>query len=226
VKLTKLSPDKTLPVIDEGDGKLVRIDITSEGAVLFGGINLGDWDFLVSSVQKKLREIPDAHIVVVPDRMVPWQYVYWLMDVIRESGATKVGLGGYPDYDEKKTLLVELEVALVPADTEVELPEGMTELVVELVKVEEGTGHYLVFEEQAEGLAALYPLVSGYNAEYADEYGAAYTKDPAKTPWVLKAPATMATGQVLVTLDAIRRAAVYTVRFGGDFPPPPGKGGK
>ena len=224
VKLTKLSSEGTTPVTDPGDGTFVRIDIYKDGLFRYGGFDVGDWSLLAVTIRKKLRKTKDAHIVIVPDRMCPWQYVYWVMDLVREAGATKVGIGGYPDYDEKKTLLAEIEVSLLPKDVEVVLPDGMDEVGITISAKADGKGAtYDVYGQDAEGLADLFTLVSSFNGDYADEFGPEYTRDVAKTPWVVAAPGTMATGHVLVTLDAIRRAAVFTVRIGGDLPPPPGK---
>jgi len=225
VKLTKLSSEGTTPVTDPDDGTLVRIDLYQDGKFRFRGIDLGDWDFLVASVRQKVSQTPNAHIVIIPDRMCPWQYVNWVMEIARDAGVTKIGIGGYPDGDEEKTLLVELAVSLLPKGVEVMLPSGMDELDVTIKEKAGGKGTtYEVYGQDAAGLYDLYTLVSSFNGDYADEYSLEYSKDVSKSPWVVTAPPKMATGHVLVTLDAIRRAAVYTVRFGGEFPPPPGKG--
>lgn len=224
VKLTKLSPEGVTTVLDPGDGTLVRIDLDSEGAVLFGGINLGDWEFLATAVRRKLEQVPNAHIVVVPDRLVPWQNVHWVMDVAREAGATKIGLCGFPDGDPEENLLAELEIMLLPKDGEATLPDGMDELEISIFDKTDDKGvTYDVYGQDAADLGDLYSHVSSFNGDYADEYGLEYAKSASKTPWVIKAPATIATGHVLVLLDAVRRAAVYTVRFGGDIPARPGK---
>jgi biopolymer transport protein ExbD len=217
--LTKLSSEGTTPVTR--DPNLVRIDIEKEGVVRVGGIDLGSWDFNVKTIRKKAQENPKAHFVLVPDRTVPWQYVYWLVEALRDAGVTKIGIGGYPDYDTEGTLLAEIEVQLPPAGVEPTLPDGMVQLDIVLSMNDEGKTTYEVFGSEASGLADLFTLVSSYNGDYADEFGKDYARDAGKTPWVLKAPSTMGTGHVLVTLDAVRRAAVYTVRFGGEFPPPP-----
>ena len=81
-----------------------------------------------------------------------------------------------------------------------------------------------IYEYDCENRDELISLVSDLNSDMADTHDDPdYARDPAKTPWVVTAPGTMAAGHVLVTLDALRQAAIYTVRFGGEFPTPPGE---
>ncbi len=226
ILLTKVSPEGTLAVTDPGDGSLVRIEIDKEGGVRFLGINLGDWDFLQNTVRKRLADVENAHVVIIPHQKTPWQYVHWIMDIVREQGVTKIGLGAYPDFDDEKNLLYEVPVLLMPADGEVKLLEDMVEIEVVLSPADDGKGvKYVVFGDAVENQGELFNKVSSINGDYADEFEKEYdTKSVTQTPFVVKADAKLYAGHVILTLNTIRRAAVYSVRFGGEFPPAPGKG--
>jgi hypothetical protein len=211
-----------VPVRDPGTGDFVVVRIGREGELKWGGFRAGSYDMVGKLFVDNLSLYKDRFTaIVVPDHMTPWQYVYWALEAARDSGIEKIGLGANPGTDEDGTLLAMLEVHLTKDD--IVLAEDMVGLEVVLTETEDDRVAYTVFDQPAESLSDLYPLVSGFNAEYAEEFGEDYSREVSMTPWVLKAPPLMASGRVLVTLDALRQAAIYTVRFGGEFPPRPGK---
>jgi biopolymer transport protein ExbD len=224
MQLTRLSPEATKQVMRRDSDDFVILKLDKEGSPNLDGVDLGDYALLDEKLMSTAAGAMELDLVIVPEEATPWQYVYWTLEAARKYGVTKVRIGGYPSYDDEKTLLVALDVPLVPSDAEVELNEDMVELVIEVTLDADGkTTRYTVFEEEAAGLNGVFQKASSFNGDYADEFGVDYSRDPSKTPWVVTAPGTTPTGRVLRAMDAVRQAAIYSVRFGGEFPPPPGK---
>jgi hypothetical protein len=224
VRLTRLSPDATTQVMRRDTDDFVILRLDKEGSPNLDGLELGDFALLGDKLMSTAAGAMALDLVIVPDESTPWQYVYWTLEMARKYGLTKVRIGGYPAYDDKKTLLTALDVPLVPSDAEIEMAEDMVELVVEVTLADDGkTSNYTVFEEKVAGLNGLFGKASSFNGDYADEFGLEYSKNPVNTPWVVVAPGTIGAGRVLRAMDALRQAAIYTVRFGGEFPTPPGE---
>lgn len=224
ILLTKISPEGTDAVMDPGDGSLVRIEIDETGGVRVQGFNPGDWDFVPGVVAKKLKATENAHVVVIPHQRTPWQYVHWVLEMVRAGKPAKVGLGAYPDFDEQKTLLYEVPVYLLAPDAVAEISDEMPEIVVTIDPAEDGKGAtYTVFDDAAADQNEVYSKVASINTDYAEEFGGDYAKDVSKNPFVVKPDPKVFAGHVIVTLNTMRRTSLYTVRLGGEFAPIPGK---
>ncbi|MHC4470690.1 MAG: ExbD/TolR family protein [Planctomycetota bacterium] len=222
LNLQGLSVAVTKPVEDPGTGDFAVIRIGAEGELRWGGINAGSYDMIAKLFKENYQLYgDDFQAIITPDQSAPWQYLYWTIECAREAGLKKVGLGVTPGTDEEGTLLAMYELQLPVG--EVKLPEEMVQLEVE-IKVGDGDlPAYDVFGQKAKSRQELFAKCSSFNGDYADEFGGDYARDASKTPWVIVAPPLMDSGTVLRALEALRLAAVYTVRFGGEFPTRPGK---
>ena len=219
--LTRINSDTCQVVDDPGDQTMVLIRVDKEGALRWGGIAAGGYD-AVADLLGKNAAMEGFRVVVVPDEMAPWQYVYWLLELAREKGVYDVAIGVTPaTADTDGTLLAAMATPLPSG--EVKIPSDMVELEIALKWAEDGSLLYTVFDQEAEDRQKLYNKIGSYNFDYADEFGGEYCKDVNNTPWVVIAPPDMPTGEVLNALEAARHAAVYTVRFGGEFPSRPGR---
>jgi biopolymer transport protein ExbD len=218
ITLQPVSGQPTRPVADSGDESMAILRVYPDGKLRWGGLDAGSYE-MVGKLCSESSSIEDFSLVIVPDHKTPWKYVYWAMEVARENGVYNVGLGVTPTWDEKRTLLAQLLTPL-PKEDYVENPDCPT---IEVLMEEDKTGNidYTVFRDAVTGWRALFPIISGYNGEYAEIVDVNYARDPSKTPWVVTALPETSSGAVLRTLEVIRQAAIYTIRFGGEFPARP-----
>lgn len=234
--LVRVNSSVTRPVKDTGDNRFVLLAIMEDGRLRWGGTVLGASYAMLGDMMRKAAEVRDFRLVIVTPPRTPWKYVYWALEEARKAGVADVGLGVNPSHDDERTLLAMIRTP--PPKGPVVLPEGMEELRVEVVD-EDGEIYYLFEKEDATSARGLYQALGkptrthvtedgerkavSPNAAYALKYGVDYARDPAKTPWVVVADPEIPTHKVIKALEAIRLSAIYTVRFGGEFPSPPGR---
>ncbi len=216
--LQPVSGQPTRPVEDTGGDDIAILRVTRNGKLRWGGLDAGSYE-IVGKLCKESSAIEGFSLVIVPDWKTPWKYVYWAMEVARENGVYNVGIGVTPTYDEKRTLLVQL---LTPQPKE-EYVENADIPTIEILMEDDKTGNieYTVLADAVTGWKAVFPIISSLNGEYAEFIDQDYSRDASKTPWVIIAPPDTRCGSICRTLEVTRSAAIYTVRFGGEFPPRP-----
>jgi hypothetical protein len=205
-------------VEDTGDMSLAIVSIYADGKLRWGG-HSGISYATIADLCKKNSGNKDFTLIIAPDHKTPWKYVYWAMQAAQENGVHRVGIGATPIYDSKKTLLVQLPVPR-PTEEYVENPDIPT-IKVSIEEDKTGNIEYTIGPDAGTGLQAFFNAVGSMNTEYAEFISGDYSRDVNKTPWVLIAGPEAKSGAVCRSLDAMRAAAIYTVRFGGEFPARP-----
>jgi hypothetical protein len=216
--LQPVSGQPTRPVEDTGGDEIALLYVYPDGKLRWGGLDAGSYA-VVGNLCKQNSTNKDFSLVIVPHWKTPWKYVYWAMQVAQENGVYNVGIGVTPTWDKKRTLLAQL---LTPLPKE-EYVEDLDCPTIEVFMEEDKTGNieYTVLSEAVTGWKAVFPIISGLNGEYAEIVDGNYSRDASKTPWIIIAPPETKTGSVCRTLEVTRSAAIYTVRFGGEFPARP-----
>lgn len=219
LSLTRVSSSVAKELKDPGDASLAVLKIGPEGELRWGGLNAGSYDQVASLCRQNARDT--FQLIITPDEKTPWQYVYWAIEVAGEAGLNNVSIGVNPGTDSEGTLLAMIPTPL-PKD-EVSLPEDMEE--IEIVTIVDGDKtSYTVFDQPAKDRQELFAKISSIGGDYADEFGKEYSDRPENTPWVIVAAAgSVPAGKVIGAIAAARFATVRTVRFGGEYPPRPGK---
>jgi len=218
--LQPVTPKSTLSVTQGEEQEFGLLKIKKDGELRWRGFAVGSFE-MVGTLCAEAARNDKFLLVIAPDHETPWKYVYWAMEAARKNGLYNVGLGVTPIYsaNPKRDLLAMLKAAQ-PREPYVENLDA-PELRV-LVEVERNGGvSYNVYDQVAESTNDLMRHLGGFNTEYAEMVDANYSRDPSKTPWVVVASPDTPTGAVLRCMDAIRQTAIYTVRFGGEFPDPP-----
>lgn len=205
-------------VEDTGDMNLAIVSVYGDGKLRWGGHSGISYATIADMCQKNAANAK-FKLIIAPDHKAPWKYVYWAIEAARENGVTNIGIGATPIYDDKKNLLVELK-APQPTEAYVENPDS-PEIKVNIEEDKTGNIEYSIGPQAGTGLQALFGAVGAMNTEYAEFISGDYSRNVNTTPWVLVASPDTNSGAVIRTLDAIRAAAVYTVRFGGEFPDRP-----
>ncbi len=218
LQLQPVTGNQTRPVDNSDEDKLVVLRVYPDGRLRWGSFTAGSYE-IIGDMCKNAAMIDGFTLIIAPDHKTPWKYVYWAMQVAQENGVYNVGIGVTPTWDEERNLLAQLKTPL----PETEYVEDPNVPELELIIDEDKTGNveYTLLTEAGTGLSALYKAVGDQNSEYAEFIDGNYTRDVSKNPWVLVAPPDVRSGAVCRTLDVIRACAVYTVRFGGEFPARP-----
>jgi hypothetical protein len=176
----------------------------------------------IAELMATAAENPEFQLVIAPDRKTPWKYVHWALELARDSGITDVGIG--VTALAGTTAVPEMQMFATPqSNTPYESDPDFPEIRVEVTIGAEGKPQWTVNDKAATVRQELFAAVGEVNTEYAEMMqDGDYARSPAKTPWLVVAGPEIPAKDVIQTLAAIRMAAVYTVRFGGEFPPNPG----
>jgi len=218
LQLQPVTGKQTRAVDNSDEDKLAILRVYPDGRLRWGGFTAGSYE-IIGDMCKNAAMIDGFTLIIVPAHTTPWKYVYWAMQVAQENGVYNVGIGVTPNWDEKRNLLAQLKTPL-PQAKYVEDPDcPQLELFIEEDKT--GNVEYTLLSDAGTGLNALYKAIGAQNTEYADFISGDYSRDVTKNPWLLNVPPETRSGAVCRTLDVIRACAVYTIRFGGDFPARP-----
>ena len=218
LQLQPVTGTQTRPVDGSDEDRLTVLRVYPDGRLRWDSFTAGSYE-IVGDLCKRASEIEGFTLIIAPSHKTPWKYVYWAMQVAQENGIYNVGIGVTPNWDEKKNLLAQLKTPL-PQTEYVEDPD-CPEIKLSIEEDKTGNVEYTLLTDAGTGLSQLYKAVGTLNTEYAEFIDGNYTRDVSKNPWVVIAPPDTNSGAVCRTLDVIRACAVYTVRFGGEFPARP-----
>jgi biopolymer transport protein ExbD len=202
---------------------VVTLKIGPDGTYLrWGSYDPGSLVMVFGFLKKAASANPDFQLVIAPDKATPWKYVYWAMELARESGVHDVGLG--VTAMEDKTALPGMQIYAAPQPKDPYLPNpDFPEIRVVVTIKADGKPSWTVDGKEVTGRQELYSTAGGINSEYAEMLDDAdYARNPSNTHWLVVAGPEIPAKDVIQTLAALRQASIYTVRFGGEFPPNPG----
>ncbi len=218
IRLERIVPMTPVP---EDDSAII-LKISADGSSFrWAGFDPGSLKMVAKLARERAVEAPDTRVVVVPDEQTPWQFVYWAFEILRAAGFTDTAIGVLPEGEMRGRLAMLL--LPVSKETYVENPDA-PEIKVTVARNAAGKPVYTLNGKECVTRQDLYKAAGETNSEYAELVDGDYAKDPGKTPWLFIAPPDITAGEAVRGLAAIRMAAVYSYRLGGEFTANPGLG--